>query len=730
MIEQMNFDRWIMAALRALIAGAVIVFFILDCEASRRAVDTSWIEYPTAKRVDQVDVYHGVEVTDPYRWLEDEKSEETQAWLAAQDRIAERFFTQLPERAKVQDYLEKNWIEGVVSIPIRKGANTFFWESAEGKNHPVLYVQKGEDVEPEVVFDLNQNDPDGTRSTLPSITVSPKGRYVSYEIHYAGADAAEIRFYDTETDREIAEVIPSSYSMVTDWLPDESGFFYTHLDIPITMDQETEKKPGIYRHEIGTPLENDIFVYDRPWQGMYAAMAVLADDEEHLLITDMNIMGSRGGWGVRPIAGGPETKVTWLIDPEPKHRFAFIDSKGSEIYLVTDFEAPNWRIVATDINKPGLENLREVVPESEEPISMYGGTNVDLVVLHEERLYVTYIQHNSHLIKIYDLHGKQQGEVALPFLGRVSGIVAAKDNPILYIGLQSFLVPSSVYAFDTEKGILKPLKTVEVPPEFKDFEVTRVFYRSSDGTRIPMSIMKRKDKPIDGKAKVLLYGYGGWGIPLMPSFQNWHHAWLDMGGIYAIANLRGGGEYGISWHEAGQFFNKQNVFDDFCAAAEYLVREGYTTHSCITIRGGSNGGLLTAACYNQHPELFGAVISEVAAVDLLRLPDTPIGATQTNELGAPDQSREMFEYLQGYSPLHNVRHEGPYPPILHMVGENDPRCKPGHIYKYVAEMQRMGDPQRLAILRVIRGAGHGSQSKEQRIAWFTDEIAFAWGMTE
>ncbi|UCF04960.1 MAG: hypothetical protein JSV33_13715, partial [bacterium] len=388
-------DRWkITVILHALVTCAVVVLLTSNCNTDEPAFNTSWIEYPAAKRVDQVDVYHGVEVADPYRWLEDEKSDETLVWLAAQDRIAERFFTQLPELTKVKGYLEENWIEGVVSIPIRKGANSFFWESAEGKNHPILYVKKSEDAESEVVFDLNQNDPDGSRSTLPSITVSPRGRYVSFEIHYAGADAAEIHFYDTETDREIAEVIPSSYSMIADWLPDESGFFYTHLDIPITMGQETEKKPGIYRHEIGTPLENDIFIYDRPWQGMYAAMAVLADDEEHLLITDMNIMGSRGGWGVRPIAGGPETKVTWLIDPEPKHRFAFVDSKGSEIYLVTDFEAPNWRIVATDINKPGLENLREVVPESEEPISMYGGTNVDLVVLHEERLYVTYIQHN------------------------------------------------------------------------------------------------------------------------------------------------------------------------------------------------------------------------------------------------------------------------------------------------------------------------------------------------
>ncbi len=696
----------------------------------KQTVDTSWIEYPAAKRGDWADVFYRVEVLDPFRWLEDEKSEESQKWLAAQETIADRFLTQLPERADAKTYLEENWIEGVVSVPVRKGDKTFYWESVEGQNHPVLLVQKGDGAEPEEVFDLNQNDPDGLRSTQPEITVSPEGRYVSYSIHYAGADEAEIYIYDTVEGRELDEVIPESYGTITAWLPDETGFLYTHLDMPIMMGEETGKKPGVYRHTIGTPSAEDDFVYARPWMGMFWAEAKLADDEKHLLIADMNVMGARGGWGVRPIAGDAGTKVTWLIDPEPKYRFAFVASKGEKVFLVTDYEAPNWRVVSADISNPGLENLREVVPESSEPISMYGGTNPEQVVLHSDRLYVTYIQHNAHVIRIFDLEGTQQGEIELPFLGRVTRIVTVKDDPVLHIGMMSFLIPHSVYAYDSEAGMLTIAKTVEVPAEFENFEAERVFYNSKDGTRIPMTILKRKDTPVDGKAKVLLYGYGGWALPLMPRFDNWHHAWLHKGGIYAIANLRGGGEYGEAWHEAGQFFNKQNVFDDFAAAAEYLVSEGYTTHSRITSRGGSNGGLLTAACYNQRPELFGAVISQVAAVDLLRLPDTPIGATQTMELGAPNQSKEMFEYLLSYSPLHNVRHEGPFPPILHMVGENDPRCKPGHIYKYVAEMQQTGAAERLVILRVVRGAGHGSSRKSENIAWAADEVAFAWAMTE
>jgi prolyl oligopeptidase len=382
-----------------------------------------------------------------------------------------------------------------------------------------------------------------------------------------------------------------------------------------------------------------------------------------------------------------------------------------------------------DLTRPGIDNLREVVPEQPEPISMTGGTNEERIVLHEGRLYVTYVHHNAHRLRIFDLDGRPGGEIALPFPGRVSEIRAMKGDPRIFIGLQSFLEPQSAYAYDTGTEMLAPLEAVARPARFDDYKVSTVFYPSRDGTQVPMSIIAPKGAARDGRARVMLYGYGGWGIPLLPRFDNRIHAWLHMGGVYAVANLRGGGEYGDAWHQAGQFFAKQNVFDDFAAAAEYLVREGYTTHSRISIVGRSNGGLLTAVCYNQHPELFGAVISEIAAIDMLRIQNTPIGATVDYELGNPAQSREMFEYLLGYSPLHNVRHEGPYPPILNMVGENDPRCKPGHIYKFVAELQRMGDPGRVAILRLVRGAGHGSLRKDENLEWIADEVTFAWAMT-
>jgi len=707
-----------------------IILAALGCNDEAAKVDTRWIDYPTAARGDQVDAYHGVDVPDPYRWLEEESSPEAQAWTAAQDEITGRFFAQLDERAKVVAYLRDHWLDGALMVPVRKGDNTFYFEAVEGRAHPVLYVKKGDSTEPEVVFDLNARDPDGLASTQPTITVSPNGRYVSYPIHHAGADAAEIHFYDTRSGRELDEVIPESYSSITAWLPDESGFFYTYLDLATWNGQVATVRPGVYRHRVGTPVSADLLVYDRPWEGRFMASAFLADDERHLLILDMNIMGARGRWGVRPVDGGAGTEVTWLIAPSTEHRFAFAGSAGSELFLITDYESPNWRILAVDLDRPGLENAREVVPESEYPISMYGGTNAGNNVLHEGRLYVTYVQHNIHVIRVFDLDGALLGEVPLPVPGRVSGIGTRKNDPTIYLGLQSFLVPQSTYAYNTENGRLTAVDTPPVPAEFADYEVQQVFYESFDGTRVPMSIIRRTGSPRDGKAKVLLYGYGGWGIPLLPAFSNRIHAWLQLGGTYAVANLRGGGEYGDAWHQAGQFFNKQKVFNDFFAAAEYLVREGYTTHSRIAILGASNGGLLTAACYNQRPELFGAVISEVAAVDMLRLQETPVGATVTMELGHPAESREMFEYLLSYSPLHTVQHERPSPPILNIVGENDPRCKPGHIFKYVAELQRMNDPDRLVLLRLVRGAGHGSDRKDAQLDWLADELSFAWAMTE
>jgi len=700
-----------------------------DKGISERVKDLSWIEYPQAKRVDQVDVYHGVEVADPYRWMEDEQSEETQAWLKDQEEISSRFYEQIPERDEVLAWLKENWLGGVGSVPVRRGENSFFMKEAEGKPHAVLYVRKGKDAEPEAVFDLNEHDPDGLRTMSGGFISSPNGRFVTYSTQYAGADAVDLHIHNVEEGKDLEEIFPPIYFAAGAWHPEETGFFYSHLDPKILLGQESDKKPGIYWHKLSTPIQEDKLVFDQPWKGSFrVAVPYIADDKQHLLIHNFFVYGSRGGWGFAPLDNLNE--ITWIIDPKVNYRFSLVGSIGSEVFFVTDYKAPNWRIVAMDLKNPGLDNLREVVAEQEMPISIMAGTNVGLILIHENQLYVTYIEHNAHTIRIFDREGNPKGDVPLPFLSTVSSIQTKEGDNDILMGLTSFLRPPSIFAFNTEAKTFTPYDETETPAAFASYEMNRVFYNSKDGTRIPMTVIHRKGLKPDGKSKVLLYGYGGWGIPNLPSFNNYIPWWLEKGGIYALANLRGGSEYGEEWHKAGMFQNKQNVFDDFCAAAEYLVKEGYTSHSRIAILGASNGGLLTAACYNQRPELFGAVVSQVAAIDLLRLPLTPIGGTQTMELGAPSQGKEMFEYLLGYSPLHNINHEGAYPPILNVVGENDPRCKPGHIYKFVAELQRMSDPNRLVILSVIKGAGHGTANKDKMIASMADWISFAWAMTE
>lgn len=700
-----------------------------DSGIKERVKDFAWIEYPHAKRVDQVDVYYGVEVADPYRWMEDEQSEETQSWLKAQEEITSRFYEQIPERDEVLNWLKENWLGGVGSVPIRRGVNSFFMKEAEGKPHAVLYVRKGKEGEPETVFDLNAHDTDGLRTMSGNFSPSPNGRFVTYSTQYAGADAADLHIHDVLEGKDLDEIFLPSYFGAIAWHPEETGFFYSHLDPKILLGQEGEKKPGIYWHELGSPIEKDKLVFSQPWKGNFrVAVPYIADDKQHLLIHNFFVYGSRGGWGFAPLNNLNE--ITWIIDPKVKERFSLVGSIGSEVFFVTDFKSPNWRIVAMDLNNPGLDNLREVVAEQEMPISIMAGNNIGLVLIHEKVLFVTYIEHNAHIIRIFDAEGNTRGNVPLPFLSTVSSIQAKKGDSEILMGLTSFLRPPSIYSYDTETKTFTPYDEAETPASFANYEMNRVFYNSKDGTRIPMTVIHRKGIKPDGKSKVLLYGYGGWGIPNLPSFNNYIPLWLEKGGIYALANLRGGSEYGEEWHKAGMFQNKQNVFDDFCAAAEYLVKEGYTSHSRIAILGASNGGLLTAACYNQRPELFGAVVSQVAAIDLLRLPLTPIGGTQTMELGAPSQGKDMFEYLLGYSPLHNIRHDGTYPPILNVVGENDPRCKPGHIYKFVAELQRLGDPNRLVILTLIKGAGHGTANKDKMIASMADWISFAWAMTE
>ena len=683
--------------------------------------------YPPARRGEAFDEFFGLTVPDPYRWLEDEQSPEVRAWARAQDELAQALFAKMPEYGSAKRWLRSNWINSPSSVPVFKGERKFWQARPQGADHEILWVSDA--AGERKIFDLNESGLSDAR--LAAIGgPSPQGRYYVYGISRAGHDVCTLHVHDVDQGRDLSEVLAPSLMMFTSqgWLPDESGFFYSYLPWDALLGKEVDRVPGLYLHRVNTAFDQDSLIARHDLKSRKIMIGIPSKELGRLLVHKMHLMGGRGGWGLLPLDIDGQGRIDWLIDEDIGYRFSFVGTTDSDIIWVTDHQAPNWRVVALDAGDLGLNRLRTLIAEKQEPISMFGGHNIDAVTLHEERLYVNYIHHNENQLRVFDLKGQQETQVPLPPLTTMTGISFEEDSGSAHFGVESFVHPAAVYVYDRDEGHLHA-STITRHQNHDDYVLERVFFHSADGTRCPMTIMSRRGMRRNGDAQVLLYGYGGWGIPWLPRYTPEIPLWLELGGIYALANLRGGMEYGESWHQAGQFMNKQNVFDDFCAAAKYLVSEGYTRPERIAIKGASNGGLLTAACYNQHPELFGAVISQVAAIDLMRLWNTAVGGTQVMELGSPAESREMAEYLLSYSPMQNVRHQGPFPPILNVVGEADPRCKPGHIYKYVAELQRMNDPDRIAMLSVIWGAGHGGNDRATITRMTAEAVAWAWHMT-
>ena len=690
--------------------------------------DFPQVKYPPARRVDASDEFFGTRVEDPYRWLEDEGAEEVQTWIRAQDDLAQSVLTRLPEYDRALKWLEENWIEPPRSLSQKAGERRFWQSRPDGAKHDVIYMQEAEG-EPQIVFDLNAGGAPNARLGMGN-GPSPDGRHYLYTIAYDGADTNEIRIRDMETGQDLPEICPPTFTMysATGWLLDGSGFYYGYLPWAALTGEAVDRVPGLYLHRLGQPFEEDEFILAHDTSQMRIMTGVVAEDVGLLLVQQLTATGARGGWGCLPLHGEKsEDRVEWFFPPDIEFRFAYVGTEGGEVFWITDYQAPNWQIVAMQASDRGLDKLRTVVSEQDEPLAMFGGTNVGAAKLAGGRLYLNTVHHNQSHLRVFDLQGKAQDDIQLPELVNLVGMELDADSGRGQLALDSFFHPTGIHDVDLATGEVTP-NVVNVHAKHASYHQQRVFYDSEDGTRIPMTIMSKAGYEPNGDTPVLLYGYGGWGIPWLPRYSAGIPLWLELGGVYALANLRGGMEYGEAWHQAGQFFNKQNVFDDFCAAARFLVAQGHTRHEKIAIIGGSNGGLLTAACYNQHPELFGAVISQVAAIDLMRLWNTAVGATQTYELGAPNQSKEMAEYLLTYSPLQNVRHQGPYPPILNVVGETDPRCTPGHIYKYAAELQSLDDPDRLALLSILWGAGHGGNDRETRTAMEAEAVAFAWHM--
>ncbi|HEU4321590.1 MAG TPA: prolyl oligopeptidase family serine peptidase [Roseiflexaceae bacterium] len=650
--------------------------------------------YPPARRDETVEIFHGTPVADPYRWLEDDRASETTAWLAAQSGLTRSFLDAIPERGPIRDRLTQLWDYAKYSLPFERGGHFFFLKNDGLQNQSVLYTQEGPDAPARVLLDPNTLSEDGT-AALTALEVSHDGRLLAYGISRSGSDWQELRVRRVDDGGDYDEVIHWCKFTTVAWQHDGSGFFYTRFPEPAGPDAPQGRDSKVYWHRLGTPQEQDALVFERPDAPELGFSPLMTDDGRYLVLHVWRGTDNETRCYYRPAdSDGPFVR---LLD-EADARYQLIEADGDTFYVQTNLDAPRGRVVAIDLARPEREHWRTVVPEQDAVIAY--------AALVSRRLVLVLTRDVHHEVQVYHLDGGFDRTIALPALGSVTGLSGRPGDRELRIGFASFLYPPGAFRYDFAAGRLLPLRVAEVDFDPDAFETRQTFATSADGTRVPVFVICRRGLALDGSHPTLLYGYGGFNISLMPDFSPSRIAWLEQGGVYAIANLRGGSEYGEAWHRAGMLDQKQRVFDDFVAAAEHLIAQGYTDRRRLAIMGGSNGGLLVAACMLQRPELFGAVICAVPVIDMLRYHHFTVGRYWTGEYGNADEDPEHFRFLLAYSPLHNIRPGAVYPPILILTADTDDRVVPAHARKFAAALQHDA-PEGVVLLRVEQRAGHG-----------------------
>ncbi|MCS6803255.1 MAG: prolyl oligopeptidase family serine peptidase [Chloroflexota bacterium] len=653
------------------------------------------------RTVPVVDRYYGVEVADPYRWLEETESEEVSAWVEAQNRETERWLAG-PTRDALRDELRQTWNYPRWSVPWRDGGRTFFFKNDGLQNHAVLYVQDRPDAAPRVLLDPNLLSDDGTVAVV-NVATSRDGTLLAYGLSRSGSDWQEIRVRRVDSGEDLPETIQWVRFSSIAWRPDGAGFFYSRYPEPGSVSPEDASHYNrVYWHAVGTPQAQDVLIYERPDDKELGFDPAVTDDGRYLVLHVWRGTDPKNRVAYQDLAaGGP---VVPLLDEEDA-RYTVIDSVGRTFYVHTDRGAPRGRIVAIDLDRPEPAHWREIVAEAADVI--------EAAAIIADRLVVVYLHDAHHVVRLFSLEGAPAGEIPLPTIGSVGGVSGRREDRDAFLAFTSFLFPTTIFRYDFPSGELTPLFSAAIPFDPDQFETRQIVTTSKDGTRIPVFVTHRRGLPLDGSAPLLLSGYGGFNVSLTPAFSVSALTWLRHGGVYAVATLRGGGEYGEEWHQAGVRMRKQNVFDDFIAAAEGLIALGYTRPERLAIRGGSNGGLLVAACVVQRPDLFGAVVAQVPVADMLRYHRADIarephaGQFWTPEYGTPEESEEMFRALLAYSPYHNVRPGTRYPPILITTADHDDRVVPAHALKLAAALQAANAGDTPILLRVETKAGHG-----------------------
>ncbi len=671
------------------------------------------LSYPPTHRVEQCDRYHGIEVKDPYRWLENPDSEETKAWIAAQNEVTFAYLSQIPAREKIRQRLTELWNYEKFSVPFKRGERYFYFKNDGLQNQSVLYTLNSLDDEPKELFDPNLLSADGTVA-LSGLAISDDGTLMAYGLSTGGSDWSEYRVRNVATKEDKEDHLKWIKFSGASWTKDNRGFFYSRYDEPNekTQLEEVNYYQKLYYHQLGTSQAEDILIYHRPDQKEWGFDGSVTEDGRYLIISVWRGTDPKNLIFYKDLSV-PKAEVIELIS-EFEANYNFIDNDGSLFWIKTDLDAPRGRVIAIDINNPAKENWQEIIPEAEETLEGIGLLNNQFVA--------DYLKDARSLVKIFALDGQFVREIQLPGIGSVSGFDGKRSDMETFYVFTSFTTPSTIYRYDMVTGESTIFRQPEVDFNPDDYETKQIFYNSKDGTRIPMFITHKKGLKLDGNNPTYLYGYGGFNASLTPSFSISNLVWMEMGGVYAVPNLRGGGEYGEEWHQAGMKANKQNVFDDFIAAAEWLIANNYTSSSRLAIGGGSNGGLLVGACMCQRPELFAAALPAVGVMDMLRFHKFTIGWAWCSEYGDPDKE-EDFKILYAYSPLHNLKPGTKYPATMITTADRDDRVVPAHSFKFAAALQEAQAGDNPVLIRIDTKAGHGAGKPTLKII---EEVADKW----
>jgi len=684
-----------------ILTGVLIVLFASTICAQ--------LKYPVTKKGNVVDDYHGTKVSDPFRWLEDDNSEETKAWVIEQNKVTNEYLSKIPIREKLKQRFEKLYNYPKYGAPFKAGDKYYFFKNDGLQNQSVMYVKEKLDGEAKLFLDPNKLSEDGTVS-LSTYSFSKDGKLFAYGTASGGSDWNEYFVMNAESKEKLSDHLTWIKFSGMAWAG--NGFYYSRYPEPAGSELSSKNQfSKVYYHKIGDDQSKDVLVYEdasAPDRGFYAQTT----EDERFLIISFTEGTNNNGFFVKDLAGQSVDFIS-IVD-DLNNNYGVVDNIGDKLVVLTDYKAPNYKLILIDPKNPARENWKDLIPEKKDVLQS--------VQIIGEKFIAVYMQDASQHAYIYDLKGTLETEIKLPALGSV-GFSGKRDDNVAFYSFTSFTYPNTIYKFDMNSKSSELYQQVELDFDFDNYETKQVFYTSKDGTKIPMFIVYKKGLKLDGSNPAYLYSYGGFNISMNPSFSTSRLMFLENGGVYAMPNIRGGGEYGEEWHKAGMLDKKQNVFDDFIAAAEYLIKEGYTKPQKLACAGGSNGGLLIGAVINQRPDLFKVAIPQVGVMDMLRFHKFTIGYYWAVEYGSSDDA-EQFKYLYKYSPLHNIKSGIKYPATLVTTADHDDRVVPAHSFKYIAALQENYKGENPVLIRIESKAGHGAGKPTSKVI---EEVADIWG---